>query len=544
MRTMDLSYRLNSQHIPVTDGALGYEISAEVFTFDNLYTVPQGGYRKSGNTYRSDSLVWGDTEPTEGTVILTEEKAPPYGKKFTVKARMGQTVRSVKLRFDGLPLGTLVNLTSEDKEITEEGLVETYHNGWRGLTTPLIVFRLKNGKHLFLRCLDDDVNVKYFFFKRTGEDAMRVDIVQEQNATAFTREYAAPPVECGVADEIEDIYRIQSDYIAQTFGVREWEESPIVPAWMRDVSLVVTMHMETYTGHIFHTYEQAARDVERLSKRLDGKRILVYLAGWEGRYYYKYGDYTPDERLGGAEKLKEAVARMHACGAKVLAMYGINMANADLPEVAPLVEDSCVVTASGRKLICGGSVDWDGSHSYDVNGKLTNFNIADKGWQDHLFRQIEAATKEYDFDGAFLDILAYCDNDMRAHPYTGIKQFCERLRAIKPDFLLSGEGYYDGLSAVIPLFQSGHTSGEMHYHDRSSPLLFTRFSREFAHLCLGDPAHGSTGVHELGTNPEKKAPLRKGIIPTLSLVDDTLDAAPEQVEEIVQQAEEYIRRYL
>ena len=74
----------------------------------------------------------------------------------------------------------------------------------------------------------------------------------------------------------------------------------------------------------------------------------------------------------------------------------------------------------------------------------------------------------------------------------------------------------------MPLFQSGHTDGWMHYHDRVSPMLFTRFAREFAHLCLGDVGRGSTGVHEQGTNTETMTPLREGIIPTLSLVENTV----------------------
>ena len=95
----------------------------------------------------------------------------------------------------------------------------------------------------------------------------------------------------------------------------------------------------------------------------------------------------------------------------------------------------------------------------------------------------------------------------------------------------------------MPLFQSGHTDGWMHYHDRTSPKLFTRFSRAFAHLCLGDPGRGSSGVHEQGINTETMTPLREGIIPTLSLVEDTVDNHFEKVKVILDQAKEYHKRY-
>ena len=96
----------------------------------------------------------------------------------------------------------------------------------------------------------------------------------------------------------------------------------------------------------------------------------------------------------------------------------------------------------------------------------------------------------------------------------------------------------------MPLFQSGHTDGWLHYHDRPSEKLFTRFSREFAHLNIGDASRGSTGVHEQGTNTDWRTPVRKGIIPTMSLVEHTIEEAPEKVALIIEDAKEYARRYL
>ena len=106
------------------------------------------------------------------------------------------------------------------------------------------------------------------------------------------------------------------------------------------------------------------------------------------------------------------------------------------------------------------------------------------------------------------------------------------------------DSFYDGLARAMPLFQSGHTDGWMHYHDRVSPLLFTRFAREFAHLCLGDVGSGSTGVHEQGRNTETTVPLREGILPTLALVEDTVETHFDSVKAVLDQAKEYARRYL
>lgn len=541
MQLQDLSYKLNNEKIRVRIADAECEASVEVFSTENVYTVSDGTYKKTGDSaYTSDFLVWGDTERVEGNVRLDISDTED-GKSFKIAAALGRDVRGVKLRLDGLPLGTLISLTSEDKEVTEHGLKYNYPEGWRSLSTPLLVFRLGDGRYLYIRCLDDTVNEKRFFIKRTG-DTMRVDTVQDCDGTSISEKYVAPMIECGIAADAQTVYARQSDYIKKTYGLDEYESCAIAPAWLGDISLVVTVHMQAFTGHIFHTYEHACRDIEKLCKLIDGKRVLVYLAGWEGRYYYKYGDYTPDPRLGGAKALRAAVDKMHALGCRVMAMYGMNMANKTIPAVAKIVEKSEFQSVSGAKYHCG-SVDWDGAHHYDFN-ELVQLNIASKPWSDHLFGQIKRATDEFGFDGAFLDIAACYTNDKNNKLYEGVVAFCDRLRTIKPEFLVSGEGYYDGLSRAMPLFQSGHTDGALHYHDRASELLFTRFSREFAHLCIGDPSRGSSGVHELGENTDRITPLRKGIIPTLALVEDTMDAATDKVKEIVELARQYERRYL
>ncbi len=541
MQTQDLSYKLNSHKINLCGAdTLNYEVSVEVFSLENVYTVAENTYRCKDGEYFSDSLVWGNTEKRKGSVKLRVDDVSG-AKVFKAEAELDCLIRGVKIRFDNLPLGTLISLTDEDKEVTEYGMYLKYPEGWRSLSTPLLVFRMENGKYLYLRCLDSTVNEKRFFVKKVN-GAMRVDIVQDQSGTQISERYSVPAIECGVADTAEEIYQAHSDYIKKVFSLEEYENCRIVPEWFKDISLVVTMHMQAFTGHIFHTYESAYKDIEKLTRLTEGKHILVYLTGWEGRYYYKYGDYTPDERLGGGAKLKEAVKKMQVLGCKVMAMYGMNMANKNIPQIKRLADVSEFQSVSGAKFH-NGSVDWEGAHHYDFNG-LVQLNIGERTWQNYLFNQIKSATEAYGFDGAFLDIAACHVNDKNNNLYEGVVEFCDRLRTIKPQFLVSGEGYYDGLSRAMPLFQSGHTDGKLHYHDRVSEKLFTRFSREFAHLCIGDLSRGSTGVHELGTNTDTTVPLRKAIIPTIALVEDTLDKAFEKVKQAVELSKIYQTEYL
>lgn len=541
MQAQDLSYKLNNQKIGVTDcNGLDYQVSVEVISLENVYTVPEGAYKVKVDTHTADTLVWGNSEPVDGKVTLSIHDLGD-GKVFGVKAHLPIDVRGVKLRLDGLPLGKLLTLTSSDAKITEYGTLIHYPEGWRTLITPLLVFQLENGKYFYLRTLDKSVNNKHFFIKKV-DNTMRIDVIQEQDGTSISSTYDVPEVECGMVDDVNTIYARQSETIKQTYHLDEYEHCSVKPVWLDDISLVVTMHMQTFTGYIFHTYEQAYEDVCRLCEMIDGKRILVYLTGWEGRYYYKYGDYTPDERLGGAAALKESVRKMQALGCKVMAMYGINIVNKDLATVRDIIDASELESVSGGRFHRG-SVNWEGAHHYDYGGHA-QLNIGNPLWQDNLYGQIKETVTEFGFDGVFLDIAAYFNNDRRHRIYEGVVEFCDRLRSIKPDFLVSGEGYYDGLSRTMPLFQSGHTDGQLHYHDRFSDELFTRFSRQFGHLCIGDPSRGSTGVHELGTNTDWRTPLRKSIIPTLSLVEDSFEHGLDGIKLIVEDAKEYARRFL
>lgn len=538
MQIQDLSYRLNNELINIQSGDFeDIKVSLEVFSLENVYTIPK--YQLNNGVYYSNSLVWGDTEKTDGEANLSINVQETM--MVNASAKLDKDIRGIKIRFDDLPLGKLISLSSNDQEVTDYGIHLKYPEGWRGLSHPLLVFEINKDKYLYIRALDKTVNQKNFLIKRVG-NKMRVDVVQEQQGDSISKIYQIPTIELGFASRKEEIYKKQMEYIEKTFDVVPFEKSNIVPSWLKNISLVVIMHMESFTGHIFHTYEKAYEDVKKLTEMIQGKRILVYFPGWEGRYYYKYGNYTPDERLGGAEALKECIRKIKELGCKTMSMVGMNIANKNIPAISKIYEDAEFQSVSGAKYH-NGSVDWEGAHHYDFN-ELVNLNIANKKWADELFNQIKVISLTYDFDGVFLDIAACFVNDKNHALYPGVCEFCDRLRTIKPDFLVSGEGFYDGLLHAIPLFQSGHTDGSMNYHDRINEELFNKYAREFGHLCLGDPSRGSSGVHELGTNTDWRVPYRKGLIPTLSLVENSLELAPEKVKQIIDDAIRYSRDFI
>ncbi|CAK4843185.1 unnamed protein product [Aphanomyces euteiches] len=191
-----------------------------------------------------------------------------------------------------------------------------------------------------------------------------------------------------------------------------------------------------------------------------------------------------------------------------------------------------------------GSVDWDASRHYD-HGSGAMLNPGAPGWQNRLVTQITGLMDKYGFDGVFLDISAAWVNDPYYPYFDGLVELCRRIRDNRPEAYIAGEAWFDAAGAPTPLTQSGHTDGVMHYHDEPYAELFDKYNRCFGHLCLGDPGRGSTGVHELGYNlTQTRTPLRKGVIPTLTIVEDTLTSAPAKVLEIIEDAKQYAKLYL
>ena len=114
----------------------------------------------------------------------------------------------------------------------------------------------------------------------------------------------AEAVAWGVIDagvEAESFRGEQLAYAEGVLGLVPWEERADVPAWAREIALCLTLHGMHWTGAIFNTYDQMLDAIRFVTDRIDGRHVLAYLPGWEGRYYWQYGDYRPEPRLGGAD---------------------------------------------------------------------------------------------------------------------------------------------------------------------------------------------------------------------------------------------------
>jgi len=90
--------------------------------------------------------------------------------------------------------------------------------------------------------------------------------------------------------------------------------------------------------------------------------------------------------------------------------------------------------------------------------------------------------------------------------------------------LLATESWFDLSLGIIPC---SHTlDGPGHWS--------AKYQRRFAHVSLGEPSRGSTGVHEVGHVDYDLDDLLKTFDwPTLAVVDGTIDLAPDKAEAVI-----------
>lgn len=530
----------------------GLRFSAQIFTFHNVYEPDARKLTISQNadsmTVICDGFTWaGGQEYCGGHLEIRIRKTNQRFQASMDSAHPQEKIRCVKFTLLGLERGKIANLRQPYhleglKEIDDSGQILRYPNGFEGLYTPLVIVKTSNDC-MWFRSLDETVTPKTFAFLPQNEKC-DVELIYEQNARQFSKEIGVPPWEFGFCGTYEEIMYEQTSWIERTFSLKTWEERTDVPEWAKKISLVAAMHCEHWTGYIFNSYDDIIENMKTIAEYVDPASVLVYLPGWEGRYYFQYGEYHPSERLGGNAGFKKMIQFAHELGMHVMPMFMINGANPRTEDFMIWGANSYYTNPSGYPQIWG-SCDWDSSRHYDHNCGFP-MNPAAPLWQDRLVSQVSNLIDEYRFDAVFMDLAAVYCNDRRFDVLEGTLNIAKRIRGQHPEILMAGEGWYDALSAGYPITQpSLSEDGDCRWSDRPYPALFHKFNRCFAHLGTGDVSRHSTGVFEFGYNPTTESvPLRKGIIPTITIVDNTLRNAPEKAKLIFEQSKEYARRFL
>ncbi len=520
--------------------------SFEIFTDSNRYDLDAKKCKTVINNgsfiLDCEGLEWaGGQEKCAGSCQVEIKKVENF---YTIdaSAKHFEKIRRLKVKLYNQPTGKISGRRRYDSEVSEAGEIFRYPNGWDDLFTPLITISSES-KVSFYRSLDTVVRPKTFMVQKQTDGAI-VEMIFEEDSRHLSKEIVVPTWEVGTVDSVEEIFEKQRVYLEKAYGLMPWETRPDVADWMRKISLVISLHGMHWSGYIFNTYQQMKEKLAWFAKYINPENVLVYIPGFDGRYYYKYSNYSPDERMGGKAALKELIEFCHQVGYHVIPMFMINGANPNTEGFETWGKPSMYRTPNG--FIRGvSSCDWDTSRGYDL-GCGVGLNPGAPLWQDVLVNEIIRLVDEFNFDGVFLDLAAIYINDPVHSTHEGTIQVINRLHEKHPNLLISTEGWYDALTPYFPFSQCAGEprTGEMIWHDTPYPKFFDQYNRAFGHLCLGDPASKRNGVFEWGINhSDHHLPLRKGIIPTVTILEDTIDLGKEKILEIINDAKTYKERF-
>ena len=512
----------------------GHRFSFLIFTGENTYGLKRDRMRASGGddalALTCDALVWAGGQQERAGSVRVEFSRDGSALQWQVTAEMDRPIKSVTTVIRDVPRGKIALGGGAFTDHGDDDVAGGYpfcagdlHGDEvpTSLSTPLAIVQSGDAEFTWLSTLDDRVRPKRYYFQ-AGERAYRVEAVYEHDAWRDDARVRVPAWRLGRAASLEEAERPHREHLERAFALVPWESRADVPAWMRDLALVVTLHGMHYTGFIFNDYATQLDILQWIARAGDARRVLVFLPAWDGRYYWDYPEYAAHARLGGDAGFQRLISGARALGFKMMPMFGANAANRKLASWPTL--------AAGQTVKIDGNaydIDWvDWNNDRHQEGWLAYMSLGADAWRAHLSARIAEAIERYGVDAYFLDIVGGHVNSTTGDMHEGTRTLVRELRERFPHVVPVGEMPYDALHAFIPMYQAGYAP------------RWERYSRYFQHLSSPAPGRGSSGVHESGFSRFNAASL--GLlphrIPTLQVVDDTFTQHRDEMRAIILKA--------
>jgi hypothetical protein len=532
MYVNDLSFDPAHLWLPVP-GLGGALWAVEVFTTEGVYGLDPESTSFDGQTLHVTGLQFlGGQRRAAGRVDGTVRVEDGGAVTWLLSAQTEWTVKAIKLLLRELPHGLDGDgwwnpaMPAGTTAGPAPGEPVLFSYPWHNWQTPWLC--AGEGPGLALSVRDTLVRSKRFYcYTPHWAPGPVVEIVCDELATRRSPHFVAPPIRvrrCESRAAIRAEFERHLAWLEGAFDLVPWERRDDVPAWADEVDLVLTLHGQHWTGYVFNTFDQMASNLETVAADLPGGRILAYLPGWEGRYYWQYPSYGPGADLGGEPGFERLVATARRLGVHLMPMFGANGANVNR---YPDWERAAFRSPSNRYVTLVNTPDWDNDRLGE--DEQVFLNPGEPGFRRHLVDQVSAVVERFGIEGVFLDTSACWFNDPRYDVYDGYRLLVGELHRRHPGLLVCGEGWYDALLALFPMNQTWLEMAAPPYFDD----LPMRYTRVLGHLKDGAPGNGSTGVHEAGTNPLAR-PLRvNGFAPALPVVDDTISEHREAVSDFV-----------
>ena len=503
----------------------GMVFSFRLHTFEDCYGMDRARMTvektADGFEMRCSQLAWaGDQLKAPGSVVARVRKSGDYF-EWNVTAEADRPIKSVTSIVRGVPRGQVSVscnrfIDHKDDEISVE---HPYLFG--GMTTPLVVIQKGSGDFFYLSARDEQVRATRFYLQ-PGDDGYRVELIYEREGWQKSNKIESPAWRVGKAPSMDAASRTHFEHVEKAFQIPDWEKREDVPAWFREIALVLSIHGMHWSGYIYNDYAKIEKTLEWAATQIPAKRVLVFLPAWDGRYYWNYPLYKPDPRLGGEQGFRALIQKGQSLGFRMMPMFGANVANRNLSMFAK-VANAQTVRIDGDDF-ANDWVDMDNDRSNDGWGAFLNLSV--DSWREFLLQRISGVIEQYHVDAYFLDIAGAWINNLSGGMYEGTVQLVQELRAKYPSVLAVGEMHYDALMSCIPVYQVPRSP--------AYPAALTKYARSFEHLSRPAPGRGSTGVHEDGFAKFKPTmPEEKHTIPTITVVDDTFEKYRAVMAEVI-----------
>ena len=516
----------------------GFEFGFRVFTYENAYGLDVAALNVNtspdGITLTCTQFVWAGGQQKKSGLLAARFSERGDFVECEATVEMDRPVKAVAIVVRGIPRGRISAGGAPFFDPRDDELLFGYPfqggdligpQGNGGLTTPLMIVQSSAGPILALSSLDDRVRTKRFYFQ-PGEAGYRVEMLIETEGWLETRSFHVPAWRITRAASIGGAIDAHYAHVERAYRLPVWTSRSDVPEWLRQTALAVTLHGMHYTGYIFNDYARMLAILEWMATRIPAGRVLVFLAAWDGRYYWDYPIYKPDARMGGDAGFRALVKGARSLGFRVMPMFGANAANRRQLSFAS-VADALTEKIDGDRMDINW-VDWDNDRHQD--GWLSYMNLGVESWRTWLRDRIASVLDEYGVDAYFLDIAGGWVNNTKADMHEGLRKLVADLRSRFPQVLACGEMHYDALLEFLPLYHS--------FGQTLAAEQVQRYGRFFQHLSHPAPGRGSTGVHEAGFarwNPQTLS-LIDTAIPTLNIVDDTFDKYRAEMAAVIDRA--------
>ncbi len=511
-----------------------HRFSVLVFTDENCYSLDQSLMRATGGADALEltctGLTWaGGQEKAPGKVTVRFARNAGVV-TWDITAEASHPIKTVTTVIRDIPRGK-VSFGGNPVQDTREGDVLGGYTFGAGdlhgagtpqsMGTPVTILQAGETDFLYLTTQDTKVRPKRYYYQ-AGERAFRVEAIYEHDAWRNDTRVVVPRWQLGRASTFEDAMVPHMTHIEKAFNLPDWETRRDVPAWMRDIAMVTTLHGMHYTGFMFNDYAQQLAILRWMATQIPPERVLVFLASWDGRYYWDYPNYDVPKRMGGEAGFRTLITEARKLGFKMMPMYGTNSANRKQPIFNKVA--SGVTAKIDGDVYNLNWVDWNNDRHQD--GWLAYMNLGDDKWRQHMEGRIAEMIERFQVDAYFLDIVGGHVNSTNGDMHKGTRKLVNNLRAKYPNVIGVGEMPYDALYEFIPMYHAGGGG------------RWRKYSRFFQHLSAPAPGRGSSGVHEAGFGRFRTETLGLSptAIPTLQVVDDTFTKHRDTMAAIIAEA--------